>query len=1181
VLRDVRVQARVSVRRLARDLDRAHSTISDFENGRRLPGVEVVEQYEDYFGLSRGTLGAQRERARAERLESPRDATLEENLGDIVCPYMGLRAFEPGDAALFCGRETQAEDVLARLGEARFVAVVGASGSGKSSFVRAGLVAGLSTSTANGSTSPRVALMAPGEHPLDELTNALSAVTGDSVPVAPGDLRADPAWLQRAARQAGERGLVIVVDQFEELFTLCDDDIERAGFIDALVAAWRDSTSHVVVIIALRADFYARVAAYPELAAAVVAHQTLIGPLGPAELRRAIELPAAQTGVLLQPGLTDTILEDLAGEPGALPLLSHALLETWKRRRRLMLTVGGYREAGGVRGAIAQTAEDTLQVLPEADQQIARSIFLSLTDVAESTEPTRRRVDRADLAVSVEPTQRDRVLSILAAARLVTIDERTVTVAHEALIRHWPRLRGWIETDRAGLLTHRRLTAAAREWDALQREPAALYRGARLATAREWADDHADDLSRLERDFLTASQAGEQRRTRRLRILAAGLAASTLIVAALAAWALNQRANARTQASNRTSLALASLSNGLLTTRPDVSLALAFEAYREVPRPEARSAVIRAILAARRSHLRGLRTIPTALGAVALSPDAKTLASVGRASTVRLWDVASGKQVAVLHGQDSPVRAFAFRPDGKMLASVGGDTVRLWDVTTGTQRNVLHARPGAVSAIAFSPDGKLLASAGDGDAVRLWDVTTGTQRNVLHVHATAVSAVAFSHDGKLLASTDVAHHSRVRLWDLATGTQRAVLRDAGAGPAVAFSPDDKTLACTSQDSVRLWDLASRTKLAVLQGNLVGLVRAIAFSSDGRTLTAASFDGTISLWDPAIRRQRAALLGHHAVARTLAFSPDGKLLASADDDGNTMRVWDSATRKQLAVLHARADVVAFSRDGKMLASRGRDGTIRLWNAATGKQLAALPGQQSGHPALAFSPDGKMLASTDNNSTVTLWNLTTRTRLAVLHHRHLFSVAFNRDGKMLASTDIDDTVRLWDPATGKRLAVLPGHRNITLALAVAFSPDGKTLAVANSDTTVILWNLATRKQLAVLHGHTRSVTAVAFSNDGRTLATASDDKTVRLWDPATQTLLVRLTGHTAPVGAIAFSPDDKTLASASTHMKLLVWHDLLWQSRDELHATVCDILLTGLSRSDSEQYAPGIPYHRSCP
>jgi transcriptional regulator with XRE-family HTH domain len=476
VLRELREGARLTLRALGAELHRSYSTISDFEKGVRLPAIDVVEQYEDYFKLPRGTLVAQRERARAERLQSPQDGTVDEHLADVVCPYKGLQPFELTDADVFFGRESQIDGVLGRLAVARFVAVIGPSGSGKSSFVRAGLLAAVTRQTTTHGATPGVALLTPGEHPLGALTTALSAATGGTARLQADELRADPTRLRLAASDARERGLVIAVDQFEELFTQCDDETERRCFVDALLAAWRDLASPVTVIIALRADFYGRVATYLDLAATVVAHQTLIGPMTRADLRRAIELPAARAGLTLQPGLADTMLEDLGDEPGTLPLLSHALLETWQRRQRLTLTVSAYREAGGVRGAIAQTAERTLQSLPEADQAIARQIFLALTDITERTEPTRRRVDRDELT-TIAPVQRDRVLAILTDARLITIDEHTVTVAHEALIRHWPRLRNWLEAGRQDLVVHRRLTAATAEWARLQRDDSALYRG--------------------------------------------------------------------------------------------------------------------------------------------------------------------------------------------------------------------------------------------------------------------------------------------------------------------------------------------------------------------------------------------------------------------------------------------------------------------------------------------------------------------------------------------------------------------------------------------------------------------------------------------------------------------------------------------------------------------------------
>jgi WD40 repeat protein/transcriptional regulator with XRE-family HTH domain/energy-coupling factor transporter ATP-binding protein EcfA2 len=1235
VLRRVRVRAGLSVRRLARDLDRAHSTISDFENGRRLPGVEVVEQYEDYFGLRRGTLGAQRERARAERLEEPLDATVEANLGVVVCPYMGLRTFEAGDAALFFGRETQVQAVLQKLGESRFVAVVGASGSGKSSFVRAGLLARVSTSAMNGSTSPRVVLLTPGEHPLKALTTALNVTTSKSRFVTSDGLRAEQAGLQRMARHAGGSS-VIVVDQLEELFTLCEQEVERARFVDALIAAWRDPTSPVIVMIALRADFYGHVTAYPELAAAIVANQTLIGPLSPIELRRAIELPAAQTGLLLQPGLTDTILEDLAGEPGALPLLSHALLETWKRRRRLMLTVSGYRETGGVRGAIAQTAEHTLHSLSNADQAVTRLIFLSLTDIGEGSEPTRRRVDRAELAASVEPSQRDRVLAILAAARLVTIDERTVTVAHEALIRHWPRLRSWIEADLTGLRIHRRLSAAAREWDILDRETAVLFRGAQLATASEWATDHPDHLSALERDFLTASQTTEhdelldkarknaqlqellqaaRHRTHRLRILASGLAASMAVLAALAVWAIGQNNDAHRQASHATSLALSSSATSLLSSRPEIALLLAFEAYRASPRVEAQGSVLDALISARAPRVLAIMhgdTAPTR--SVVFSPDRQTLAAVSNPGKVRLWDVRTHKPLGAFRGAHKElVIHMRFSPDGRTLTSVSSrGKVRLWDVRTHKPLGAfLAGDTSPVSAVALSRDARTLASASghaplvsdSGQTIRLWDVRTRKPLSAFRVgHKGLVVSMGFSADGHTLVC--VMFDGTMRLWDARKRTLKplGVLLTGQANRRfdmdIALSPNGETLASAELGgTIRLWDLHTHKPLGRPLTGHKGNVSSMAFDPYGRALASAA-DGTIRLWDLHTHKPLdKPLTGSKSSVSSVVFSPNGRTLASASGDG-TIRLWDARRRPSLAtpLIGHRSPVssVVFSPNGRTLASASEDGTVRAWDAGTHKPLGApLAGHKGPVSDVALSPNGRTVAFVGSHGTIRLWDAGTHTQIGkplTSNDGPVSDVVFSPDGHTLASAGEDygrhprrgpaGTIRLWDSRTRKPLGLLTGHMGFVLS--VAFSPDGRTLVSGDNDT-MRLWDMRTHKPLGTpLTGHEGGVFSVVFSPNGRTLASAGSDGTIRLWDTSTHKQVGKpLTGNKKPVSSVAFSPDGRSLAAASADHTIWLWTKILWRNDTKLQNEVCRLVGSGLSRSDWAQYAAGISYRQSCP
>ena len=453
-----------------------------------------------------------------------------------ACPFKGLEPFDVGDAELFFGRERLVAELVARLPGTSLLGVIGPSGSGKSSAVRAGLLPALAAGVLPGSERWTRVLLRPGEQPGAALAGALGGVSL-------------PAALDRL--EPGTR-LLVVVDQFEEVFTACTEPAERAAFLDALAsAAAADAEGRLLVVLALRADFYGACASHPRLARLLGGNQVLVGPMRPDELGRAIEEPAAAAGLVVEPELVARLVEETAGRTGGLPLLSTTLLELWERRSGDRLTIGAYERTGGVNGAVARLAERAYDRLSPAEAAVARNMLVRLAGAGEAEVAVERQVPLAELDLGRDAAAR-RVLDVLTANRLVTVGGETVEVAHEALLREWPRLRGWLEQDAEARRLHRHITLAAREWDAGGRDPGELYRGARLASALDLAAEHGDALNRLEREFLDEARLVSERESvrarrinRRLRLLLAGALVALVAAGAAGLVALHQRGDAR------------------------------------------------------------------------------------------------------------------------------------------------------------------------------------------------------------------------------------------------------------------------------------------------------------------------------------------------------------------------------------------------------------------------------------------------------------------------------------------------------------------------------------------------------------------------------------------------------------------------------------------------------------
>lgn len=1200
----LRERAGLTVRGVADAIDAPFTTVGGYFSGRYLPGVNPRGQFRSLLEACGEADEAVIEEwlqalSRVRRAPGKRPAA-------APAPYRGLASFQPEDADWFYGRQSLIDDLIGHLRKQYAVGgllvVVGPSGSGKSSLLRAGMIPALKAGILGvpGSQDWPVGLFTPGSQPAEELGRQLAALTGSR--------EGDPA--------PGDR-VVLVVDQFEEIFTACQDEVERQTVVAALSAvAGRGSGSGnsplgdhseagalALIVLGLRADFYPHALRYPDLVSALREHQVVVGPMTDAELRLAIVQPARVAGLTVEDGLVEVLLRDLApawesGQPGDprnagnLPLLSHALLMTWQSSRKGKLTIADYKDSGGIQEAVARTAEEAYSQLTAAQQVLARLIFLRLVRVGDDTADTRRRVSMNELVFSNGDVRH--VLGLFIERRLVTAGIDEVEIAHEALLFAWPRLRGWIEADREGIPVRDQLGAAAREWRD-SGDSGILFRGARLITARDWASDpgHGDTLNIPERKFLEASveqmraeERAARRRTRWLQRLTASLAVLSVVAVLLAAFGYRQKQAATNQRDLAISRQVATDADQLRGTDVNLAMQLSLAAYDVSPTPEARSSLLESYAAPAVSRILGP---PGVMETVAFAPGGRVMAAGGEDSTISLWNVADpGRPVSLGHPLSAGTGAVfsaAFSPQGRVLASGGEDkTVRLWNVTDPA-RPVPWASPltgpaSTVYSLAFSPDGTILAAGSADDRIWLWDVAD-PRRPVrigqpLRGPAGYVQSVAFSPDGRLLAAG--AKDGTVWLWNLTVPGHPVRLGPVTDAPkavfSVAFSPDGRTLAAGSaDDKVRLWKLSNPGR-PVPDGppltGPAGFVNSVAFSPDGQSLAAASSDSRVWIWDVATRTV-VMNLPHPAPVTKVLFLRDSQTIATSAADG-AARVWRIPTpliRESAKPVFA----ITFARR-HILGVIDSDNTARLWNVTNPRQpvpagpvMTDVTRSALSSGAGALSPDGKTLVACAGSASCQVWDTGNpgKARPAARIPGPADGIQFadfSPDGRLLAVTGNDRTVWLWN-MTDPRKPVsigkpLTGPTNYGLDL--AFSPNGHILALADADKRVYLWDISDPSRpvaIKPLAGASSYAYSVAFSPDGDVLAEGSADDQVRLWDmsDARHPVLLGkpLTGPANYVYSVAFSPDGKTLAATAGDGSIWLW-DVTTASRPSLLATL---------------------------
>jgi WD40 repeat protein len=702
-----------------------------------------------------------------------------------------------------------------------------------------------------------------------------------------------------------------------------------------------------------------------------------------------------------------------------------------------------------------------------------------------------------------------------------------------------------LDTDAEHLQAHTRLLMRAIEWDDKGRKESLLLREEELTNAEQWLTQSAGKEPKpteLQQSYITNSRTVEDANQQASQILEAAAAkgkrlvtvgaiagAIGLLVAGVAGWFALQAANQIKVAEIRLELAdareevlSAQQLQSLLTTL-EASKVLRTQFEKNSPEWQNLQPLVMAALQQATNEIyeqNTLRGHQAGVLSISSSPDGKTIASGSGDNTIKLWDVATGKEIRTLRGHQAAVLGISSSPDGKTIASGSYDnTIKLWDVATGKEIRTLQGHQAGVNSISFNPDGKTIASASQDNTLKLWDVATGKEIRTLQGHQKSVWGISFNPDGKTIASG------------------------------------------SSDNTIKLWDVATGKEIRTLQGHQAAVL-SISFNPDGKTIASGSSDNTIKLWDVATGEEIRTLRGHQSTASSIRFSPDGQTIASGSDD-KTIKLWNVATVGLIPTFQEHQGVVwsiSFSPDGKTIASGSGDKTIKLWDAATGKEVSTLQGHQAGVNSISFSPDGKTIASGSSDKTIKLWDVATGKEIRTLqgHQKSVWSIRFSPDGETIASGSHDNTIKLWDVTTGKEIRTLQGHQ--AEVNSIRFSLNGKAIASGSGDNTIKLWDVATGKEIRTLEGHQNVVTSISFSPDGKTIASGSFDQTIKLWKTETGELLHTFQGHQDAIWSISFSPDGKTIASGSqdkTNIKLWIW------DYDRLMTLGCDWIGTYLT------------------
>jgi WD40 repeat protein/energy-coupling factor transporter ATP-binding protein EcfA2 len=1099
-----------------------------------------------------------------------------ETAADLKNPYPGLRPFEPEDAGYFFGRDRQVDELLLRLRDHRFVAVLGLSGSGKSSLVRAGLIPALKAGHLTSSGSHwRVALFRPGSRPLEALAAALDEALGARVDRLARLGASTQALLldTREGREADE-SLLVVVDQFEEIFRVPDAS-QAARFIDLLLAVEQDLSPlfRVYVTLTMRTDRLGESARFDGLPEALNRSQYLVPKLASDQLREAIEGPAALTETDIAPELVQQLAIEASEGRDQLPLLQHLLMTLWEGRETRddssAISYAAYEAIGSAAAALNAHADRVLAELPAGRQALASFIFRALTEAGEGRDQRRPQRLSQLAAITGAPLEEVRgVAEHFLTANFLTSPDRWRTddweadITHESLIRQWKQLAGWVAEEAKGAEDYRYFYRGASRGavplTSFDLDLAIKWLDKRLNAA--WAARYGGDFDATVRYIRRSEQAKKEfeeavaayaaeeaarkdRARRNAYILAGACLVVAVVIGALAifAWRASIRAN-QERHNAQAALARSAVQDGIKffdDYRPDEAAGYFARALRSAPDSMAAVSWISDLLENTGWWFPSISLQHRGpVFSAAFSLDGRQVVTAS-GNTARVWEATTGRPVGEPLQHLTWVNFAAFSPDGRRLVTASGNAAHVWEFGTGAPVGAPMQHQAVVLSAAFSPNGRHVVTASEDNTAQVWEADSGKPVGAPMQHQRRVNSAAFSPDGGrvLTASWD----NTARLWSAASGKPiNAPLEHGEPVNSAAFSPDGRRVVTASRKTVRVWE-ADTGRLVGAPMQHQGDVRSATFSPDGRFLVTASEDDTARVWEAYTGRVVGAPLPHQNSVLSAAFSPDGRrvLTASLDD---TARVWEADTGKPVSLRFEHqywVNSAAYSSDGRRVVTASWDKTARVWEADTGKPVGP-PMQHDGvvHSA-AFSSDGRRVVTASEDHTARVWEADSGKPVGapLQHQGNVRSAAFSPDGRRVVSASEDGTARMWEADTGKPVGAPLQHGGFVYS--AAFSADGRRVVTASADQTARVWDAVSGKPVSASMEHRSIVLFAAFSPDGRHLVTASWDQTARVWEADTGKPVSPPMQHHGIVHSAAFSPDGHRVVTASNDNTARVW------------------------------------------